>query len=523
MRDLAGTRIGLCFLVSVCALSACSRPNADSAPVGAASVGSVQFALSTSALPPCKPAIDGEVWYVWSSSQFMVCKGSTSTWTATNLTGVSAAVNIVPLGPGAACPSGGATFQFGLDANRNGKLDAAEITATQNLCNGTTGPQGPTGTQGPAGPQGDTGKQGPQGVGLNSLLRVDDEAPGANCAAGGVVLLAGLDSNANGVLDPGEVTSFHYVCNPVQDGDSGTVDAGTFDGGTCVDTTALAIKQLSWGEGNSGQWKSFGFDLDGKASTASSTDLCQPNSGASPSIPYPDGDQGIDNSFGKNILPMLLAIDSTWVGDIQTALDSGAFTTLLNACLTPQGDAQSLDAKLFDGTPLGAAPRWDGTDSWPVKPELLTDPSDPSSSRFIFSGGSITGSIYDAGSGTFVMSLPMHVSGMTGELRLTIHSARVTMTLSPDRKSAVGGRLGGVLDTEELVAEVTKVGALVGLCGSATLNSLVTQVRQASDIMNDGTQNPMATCNGISIGVGFQMQQAQLGAVGPSVSGPTCP
>ena len=33
-----------------------------------------------------------------------------------------------------------------------------------------------------------------------------------------------------------------------------------------------------------------------------------PNSGASTSVPYPDGNDGIDNSFGKNLLPILLSL-----------------------------------------------------------------------------------------------------------------------------------------------------------------------------------------------------------------------
>src|SRR5215510_1795150 len=53
-------------------------------------------------------------------------------------------------------------------------------------------------------------------------------------------------------------------------------------GGTCGPTegTTLAITKLYFGEGNNGQWKSFGFNIDGLVSDATSTDLCQPNSNA---------------------------------------------------------------------------------------------------------------------------------------------------------------------------------------------------------------------------------------------------
>jgi hypothetical protein len=108
-------------------------------------------------------------------------------------------------------------------------------------------------------------------------------------------------------------------------------------------------------------------------------------------------------------------------------------------------------------------------------------------------------------------------------MNLRLYAARVTMTLSADRKSATGGTLGGVLNTEELVTEVQRVGYLLGLCNSSMLPNLITLVRQASDIMADGTQDPTQTCNGISMGLTFEMKQVQRGNVGPATPpGATC-
>src|SRR5262245_61848827 len=47
----------------------------------------VQFAITSDNLPACGNAINGAVWYVWSTGQFVVCKGSTRTWTPINLNG----------------------------------------------------------------------------------------------------------------------------------------------------------------------------------------------------------------------------------------------------------------------------------------------------------------------------------------------------------------------------------------------------------------------------------------------------
>jgi hypothetical protein len=281
--------------------------------------------------------------------------------------------------------------------------------------------------------------------------------------------------------------------------------------------TVFAVRQLTWGEGNSGQWKAYGFDLDGKTSTAASTDLCQPNSGGNAGAAYPDGNAGIDNSFGKNILPTILGLYPTFTADINNSLVNGDFTTLLELlCLPTTGDVPVLHAKLWEATPLGKMPAWDGTDTWMVDPLLLSDPTDPASSTALFPSGSLAGATFDAGTGgTFIISIPVHNGTQTAWMRLTLHAARITMTLSADRKSATGGMIGGVLDTEEFVAEVKKVGFLLGLCGSPLFDSVLTQIRQASDIMNDGTQDVSKTCNGISIGLGFEMGAAQRGGVGP--------
>lgn len=334
------------------------------------------------------------------------------------------------------------------------------------------------------------------------------------CGGGGGAPDAGGPGDAGGLGDAGGAGD-----------DASAPDAGPSDAG-CAPATVLAVSQLQWGEGSSGEWQGYGFDLDGRVSTAASTDVCQPSSGGSAAVAYPDGTAGIDNSFGKNILPVLLALSPSFAADTNASLDSGGFTTLLELmCLPPEGDVPVLAARLFDGLPLGAAPAWDGTDVWPIDPWLLSDAGDPTSSTALFPASSVTGTAFDAGTGgTFVLTIPISASGSSTFVRLTIRAARVTMTLSGDRTSATAGRIGGVLDTEELVAELEKVGVLLGICGSPIYDSFVTQVRQASDILADGTQDPATTCNGISIGLGFEMSPAQRGDVGTTrPAGPTCP
>jgi hypothetical protein len=51
--------------------------------------------------------------------------------------------------------------------------------------------------------------------GKNSLIKTTVVNPGAECETGGVLIESGLDEDANGTLDPSEVTSSNYVCNGV--------------------------------------------------------------------------------------------------------------------------------------------------------------------------------------------------------------------------------------------------------------------------------------------------------------------
>jgi hypothetical protein len=63
-------------------------------------------------------------------------------------------------------------------------------------------------------------------------------------------------------------------------------------------------------------WKQIGFNLDGKFTTATSTDVCQLVEGAMPAA-QDDGQDGIDNSFGENLCPIL----DTTVGGVACSTD----------------------------------------------------------------------------------------------------------------------------------------------------------------------------------------------------------
>ena len=135
--------------------------------------------------------------------------------------------------------------------------------------------------------------------------------------------------------------------------------AGTPGDGAGV---VLAVSKLYLGDTNrdgspntSNGWKDYGFNLDRKISTKESTDLCQPAGGGAPSAGYPDGNGGIDNSFGKNILPLLLQSAPTFPAQSNQNIADGSFTVILHfGGLLPAPDQVSVVTQLYGSTPPGA-------------------------------------------------------------------------------------------------------------------------------------------------------------------------
>lgn len=86
--------------------------------------------------------------------------------------------------------------------------------------------------------------------------------------------------------------------------------------------------------------------------------------------------------------------------------------------------------------------------------------------------------------------------------------------------------IAGVIPTELFVEAFRD---LVGnmdpaLCDSSTFDSIAAQLRQISDILQDGTQDPAEPCDAISVGVGFRGTLVTLGTPEPPTPVPDpCP
>lgn len=276
---------------------------------------------------------------------------------------------------------------------------------------------------------------------------------------------------------------------------------------------SIAVTKITLGTASNTAWQELGYDLDNKVTTASNVaDHCTPNSNGSAKTVFPDGKDGRDNSFGKNLIPIIKsAAGSTDLeGSLNGAIAEGSFTIIVDLPdLGPEKNYDPLKAYLLggkNGTPMGTPTTWE------LVPELLTGTT-PDSAKVKFATSYLTDNTWVSGEkGTVNLSLA--IAGFS--INLGINSALLSMKLDDAHNKATSGVIAGVLKTEDFITELKKVvGAFSqDLCMGQAVESILNQIRQASDIMADGSNGAGKTCDGISIGLGFEAASTTLGAVG---------
>jgi hypothetical protein len=127
-----------------------------------------------------------------------------------------------------------------------------------------------------------------------------------------------------------------------------------------------------------------------------------------------------------------------------------------------------------------------------------------------FPNAYLVGDTWVSGSPTD-MTFALNVSGVT--VPVPVLRAVVSMHLDATHRTATAGVISGILPTAQLQPQIL---ALVGafessLCTDPILDTILTDVAQASDILQDGTQDPTKTCDAITIGIGFQATVAEVG------------
>jgi hypothetical protein len=264
--------------------------------------------------------------------------------------------------------------------------------------------------------------------------------------------------------------------------------------------TYFAVQRLYIGDtdfsnnANPDAWKDIGFNIDGYTSDKDFSGHCQALSKQVKKDVRTDGNNGIDNAFGNIIIAQgTLPIDNA----SQTASDAiagGSFSLVMKfANLGAQASYSSVSAQVIPAAmPDGVVPKFDGKDSW--------SPFDPTTAPPIdFTGGWVTENTWVSGS-KGDLPLNLEISGV--KLTLTIQDAQISATMNADHTEITRGIIGGSLKTDDLINNLKGVAGGFNLCGDA-FDSIAETVRQASDSLAAGGQNPAVVCDSISIGIGF--------------------
>jgi hypothetical protein len=165
------------------------------------------------------------------------------------------------------------------------------------------------------------------------------------------------------------------------------------------------------------------------------------------------------------------------------------------------------------------APKWDGNDSRPVA-ESSTTGGKP---KNVFPAGAFAAGVLTSGDGSAAITLSFGFGA--GAFDVPIRLTRISMTLAADGKTTTEGTVSGVVDTEELVTSFERVAGSIStsLCSGSTLDTIKATIRQASDILVDGKQDPTKSCNAISIGIGFDAVSVAVGPIAGPVAAPKDP
>lgn len=180
----------------------CGSRGAQGLP-GAAGAGGLTALLATATEPPGIHCLQGGLAVKTGIDQDRngVLDDAEVTSTAFVCNAVAPLVQASREGPGGHCAQGGLLVQTGIDADHDGALSVAEVASTTWVCDSVVA------------------------SGMTLVATVDEPA-GANCTYGGTAVHAGLDLNNNSVLDPDEVTTTAYVCTGAPGSAGGPGPAG---------------------------------------------------------------------------------------------------------------------------------------------------------------------------------------------------------------------------------------------------------------------------------------------------------
>lgn len=268
-------------------------------------------------------------------------------------------------------------------------------------------------------------------------------------------------------------------------------------------------------------WKTIGLDLDClfTKKTGSPT-MCK--STASDLSVIEDGEQGRDNSFGKNLggairLMELFGIIDT---DVEVAWNQGladGSNGLLFKIDDYGGGADDPQVTISVYPSTGVydeagvtelTANWDGNDFWTVDRNSTTPLG---TAKYLDDAAFVAG--YKV-VGHLPEGLPLKFNASGGVLELALTRSTFVLEMSPDRQHVVSAVLGGVWYTSSAISALDDYASQTGVCPDQPQYAAARNIlANSSDIRVDLKPAPNLDCNGMSIGLAFTADPAKIGAV----------
>ncbi|MEO7091762.1 MAG: hypothetical protein ABI175_00840, partial [Polyangiales bacterium] len=273
------------------------------------------------------------------------------------------------------------------------------------------------------------------------------------------------------------------------------------------------------GERAPNAWREWGFDLDDtctdEAAANAGVGTCKPASGSA-AINLIDGDNCRDNNFGSQLVVKVLNVfspDFETKGNASVHTGSATWVFVIDDLDDGADDPYApgtyyLVTPFADGAPN---PAFDGTDVRTIDTRSVID-GDPKKVRQRFPNGYVAGNVWvsgDLGPATFLFP-----NGKAAAAPLDIPAVVLTMRLATDHEGGREGNLAGVITPAGLVDFIRPVAESGGVCSTnPVFATLAANVAEYPDLVvgAKNLQDPTKTCDGISIGLGFDVGPVKIG------------
>ncbi|MBK7403014.1 MAG: hypothetical protein IPJ34_44010 [Myxococcales bacterium] len=253
-------------------------------------------------------------------------------------------------------------------------------------------------------------------------------------------------------------------------------------------------------------WRGWGYDLDGRCTTEASDPAvhCKP---VGPPSGVRDGDGCRDNNYGARFMgPVVAGTKRAFEDEFMTSLVSGAATWVLRLDDVGDGDDDPyVPGALYVAASTATPPKFDGSETRAILSTSVVDgdlekPVVRFPKGYLRDGTWVSGELAPAD-----LRLPF---GKRNSTPLSFRAVVLTTRLAPDRTTATSGVVAGVLSVPAFVAFFTPLAADFKLCpGDPIYTGIVDGIARYPDLSLDAPslQDPSKTCDGISMGLGFEL------------------